>query len=177
MDDILWLENIGRSDISTAGGKGAQLGELKKAGFNVPDGFVITTRAYQEFAKGLKNTILSNLSGLDVENTEKLEKTSDRIQKLIVSTAMPIEIEEDILEAYRKLGDPVAVRSSATAEDLPSASFAGQQETYLNIRGEAALLEACKNCFASLFTNRAIVYRTEKKFDHFSVSQIGRAHV
>ncbi len=169
MSSIIWLEKIGKNDVAVAGGKGAQLGELKKSGFNVPDGFVIITHVYQEFEKKLKEAIKSVLSGLDIENTKSLEATSAKIQKLIVSTALPSDIEKEIIEAHRKLGKLVAVRSSATAEDQKESSFAGQMATFLNVR-EGKLLESVKKCFASMFTARAIYYMEQKKIDYRQVS-------
>jgi len=164
--------------------------ELAKQGVNVPNGFAVTVNAITRFwKKGLwqdwqegkgkpkiKESIRDILSGLDVENVEDLSERGSRVRRLIHSLEFPREIVEEIVKAYRKLckeygeDTDVAVRSSATAEDLPGASFAGQQETYLNIRGEYALVQACKRCFASLFTNRAISYRTHRGFDHLQVA-------
>lgn len=169
MSSIIWLEKVGKNDVAVAGGKGAQLGELKRSGFNVPDGFVITTRVYQEFERKLKEAIKSVLSGLDIENSKSLEDASTRIQKLILSAALPKDIEKEIITAYRKLGRLVAVRSSATAEDQKESSFAGQMATFLNVT-EGELLESVKKCFASMFTARAIYYMEQRKIDYRHVS-------
>ncbi|MGQ9509224.1 MAG: phosphoenolpyruvate synthase [Thermodesulfobacteriota bacterium] len=190
---ILWFDEIGLSDLPLVGGKNASLGEMRKElktlGVNIPNGFAITVNAYHDFLDkgtvqewqylmkkpGVRENIQDILTDLDVDNMEDLSEKGSRIRRLIYSLEFPREIIEEIVKAYRKLckeygeDTDVAVRSSATAEDLPTASFAGQQETYLNIRGEYALIQACKRCFASLFTNRAIAYRTHKGFDHFRV--------
>ncbi len=169
MSSIIWLKKIGKNDIAVAGGKGAQLGELKKAGFNVPDGFVVATSVYNTFVEGLTSSIGEILTGLETDNTESLEKASAKIQKLIVSTALPKDIEKEIIAAYRRIGKLVAVRSSATAEDQKDASFAGQMATFLNVR-EGEFLEAVKKCFASMFTARAIYYMKQKKIEYKQVS-------
>ena len=192
--NILWFDEIGMEDLPMVGGKNASLGEMRreltKYGVNVPNGFAVTVNAYhgfldrgivQEWHDGLgkrnvKENIHEILSGLDIEDLENLSEKGSRVRRLLNGLEFPRDIVEDIVKAYRKLckeygeDTDVAVRSSATAEDLPSASFAGQQETYLNIRGEYALIQACKRCFASLFTNRAISYRVHKGFDHFQVA-------
>ena len=173
----------GNQDVSLVGGKNASLGEmycnLTKYGIKIPNGFATTSSAYHEFLEvsGLKNGIKEILEGLDTHNVNDLMKRGDKIRKLIIATEFPKEFSSEILTAYRKLSLEskiknlaVAVRSSATAEDLPDASFAGQQETYLNVSGEKDLLLAVKKCIASLFTNRAISYRVDKKFDHFSIA-------
>ncbi|MBI3033938.1 phosphoenolpyruvate synthase [Candidatus Woesearchaeota archaeon] len=179
---ILWFDQIDIADVPLVGGKNASLGEmyqnLTKLGVNIPNGFTITSAAYRDFIDkaGIEAGIRNTLRDLDVKDVEELAERGHKVRNIIKKAEFPEELKQQILLAYDKLckeygtHTDVAVRSSATAEDLPGASFAGQQETYLNIRGEAALLEACKNCFASLFTNRAIVYRTEKKFDHFSIA-------
>jgi len=191
---ILWFDEIGLNDLPLVGGKNASLGEMRKelarSGVNVPNGFAVTVNAYHAFLDGgilqewhetkckldVKDNIRQTLSDLDVEDVENLSERGSRVRRLIYSLEFPREIVEEIVKAYRKLckeygeDTDVAVRSSATAEDLPTASFAGQQETYLNIRGEYALIQACKRCFASLFTNRAISYRVHKGFDHFQVA-------
>lgn len=191
---ILWFDEIGLDDLPIVGGKNASLGEMRreltKAGVNIPNGFAVTVNAYHAFLEegiiqdwhdrrgklDIRKNIIDVLSDLDVEDIENLSERGSRIRRLIHSLEFPREIVEEIVKAYRKLckeygeDTDVAVRSSATAEDLPGASFAGQQETYLNIRGEYALIQACKRCFASLFTNRAISYRVHKGFDHFQVS-------
>jgi pyruvate,water dikinase len=173
MQRIKFFKETTKADIAQVGGKGANLGEMFGARFPVPDGFCVTAEAYFEFlAKtDLKAKIESELAGLDVQDSKKLQATSKDIKKLIMSAEMPSETETSIQEAYQKLGSDhfVAVRSSATAEDLPEASFAGQQATFLNIKGDAALLKAVKECWASLFESRAIFYRVENKFDHMQV--------
>ena len=181
-DFILWFKEISIRDVPLVGGKNASLGEMfqkvASKGINVPDGFAITAAAYQYFIKkaGLLEKIKECLKGLDTHNMEDLKRRGAEVRSLIRSATLPSELSEQIVTSYRKLCQKygmeeldVAVRSSATAEDLPDASFAGQQETYLNIRGEERLLEACKACFASLFTNRAISYREDKGFGHFDV--------
>ena len=191
---ILWFDEVGLGDLPLVGGKNASLGEMRreltKSGVNVPNGFAVTVNAYHSFLEeaivhdwhdtrgkpDVRKNIRDILSGLDVEDVENLSERGSRVRRLLYSLEFPRGIVEEIVKAYRKLckeyGDDtdVAVRSSATAEDLPTASFAGQQETYLNIRGEYALIQACKRCFASLFTNRAISYRVHKGFDHFQVA-------
>ena len=191
---ILWFDEIGLEDLPVVGGKNASLGEMRreltKHGVSVPNGFAVTVNAYHDLLDEgivqdwhdakvkpkIKESIQEILSSLDVEDVENLSERGSRVRRLIHSLEFPREIVEEVVKAYRKLckeygeDTDVAVRSSATAEDLPGASFAGQQETYLNIRGEYALIQACKRCFASLFTNRAISYRTHKGFDHFSVA-------
>lgn len=178
---IRWFDEIGIADVPLVGGKNASLGEMYRElgsqGINLAYGFAITAEAYREFLQttGLDQKVKSILTGLDSGKTEDLQKRGRAIRHEIMAAELPSELAEAILSAYRTLGrgdDPpdVAVRSSATAEDLPDASFAGQQETYLNVRGEAALLDSCQRCFASLFTDRAISYRVDKGFDHFKVA-------
>ncbi|MFO7710239.1 MAG: phosphoenolpyruvate synthase [Candidatus Woesearchaeota archaeon] len=179
---ILWFNEIGISDVHLVGGKNASLGEMHRAlvkkGVAVPNGFAITAYAYRYFVEsaGLTQKIRKILKGLDTRNMKNLSTKGHQVRELIRNTPFPKEMEHEILQAYEKLckqyrekHTDVAVRSSATAEDLPDASFAGQQETYLNIKGKHTLLESCKKCFASLFTNRAISYRNDKDFDHFNV--------
>ena len=179
---VKWFSELSIADVPIVGGKNASLGEmvreLGKKGVKVPDGFAITAHAFRYFinANKLEDFIREALAGRDTTNIEELRARGSRIRSAIVNSQIPAELEKAIIVAYQKLGegldvDPdVAVRSSATAEDLPDASFAGQQETYLNIQGNAALLEACKKCFASLFTDRAISYRQHKGFDHFKIA-------
>ena len=175
---ILWLNEITKDDVALAGGKGANLGELMRNEIPVPNGFVVDSRSFVEFLEvtGLKYQIIDMLRGLNVEDTQKLQETSEKIRELIESTEMPEKIEREIREAYRKLCEEegeevfVAVRSSATAEDLPEASFAGQQETYLNVKGEDEVVEKVKKCWSSLYTPRAIYYRVQKGFRHEDVS-------
>ncbi len=179
---VLWFDQLGIEDVPLVGGKNASLGEmyssLSSKGVRIPNGFAITAYAYRyllEKAK-LMEKLREILEGLDTSNMQDLQDRGHRARALIREAEFPPELRDAIFEAYDNLckqygpDTDVAVRSSATAEDLPDASFAGQQETYLNVRGKAALLEACKKCFASLFTNRAISYRQDKGFDHFSIA-------
>ena len=179
---VLWFNEIGIDDISLVGGKNASLGEmyqnLSKKGVKVPNGFAITAFAYQYLLlkAGVEDELKRVLKGLDVRNVRALAEAGRKAREIILRCAIPEELEVAITEAYARLckeyrmnNADVAVRSSATAEDLPDASFAGQQETFLNVRGPHDLLDACKKCFASLFTNRAIAYRQEKGYDHFKV--------
>src|SRR3989338_2975221 len=179
---LLWFDQLTIDDVPLVGGKNASLGEmyqnLTKKGVKVPNGFAITAFAYRYIVQkaGIDQEIKNVLRGLDTKNITQLQEKGRKVRELIRAAPIPKEIHDEISIAYKtmcKLYGPntdVAVRSSATAEDLPDASFAGQQETYLNIRGEHDLIEACKKCFASLFTNRAIAYRVDKKFDHFQVA-------
>ncbi|MCX8147326.1 MAG: hypothetical protein N3D84_02570 [Candidatus Woesearchaeota archaeon] len=171
MPNIKFLTEIRKEDVPLVGGKGANLGELISIGIPVPDGFVVTARAYDRFITeaGIKNHIKRLLEELDVEDTEKLNKTSEKIRNLIMKSHMPAYLIEEIKKSYKQINDFVAVRSSATAEDLPDASFAGQQETFLNVKGEKEVLDAVKKCFASLFTPRAIYYRVKNNFPHEKV--------
>jgi pyruvate, water dikinase len=179
---VRWFEDLGSGDVETVGGKNASLGEmirsLKSEGVHVPNGFSTTADAYWEFlqAHGLKEKIQSHLEELE-SGKKQLAQVGKAIRKLFAKVPFPEAVEQAIRNAYRELSDrydvedvDVAVRSSATAEDLPEASFAGQQETFLNISGEEELLEACRECYASLFTNRAISYREEHNFDHLEVA-------
>ncbi|MFH2085519.1 MAG: phosphoenolpyruvate synthase [bacterium] len=171
---VLWFHEIDKSDVATVGGKGANLGEMTKAGFPVPGGFVVTSAAYKHMIEvnNLEDKIKAILKGLNVENADALNRASHEVQKLITRSPFPKDIEEQVFKAYDKLGkDPwVAVRSSATAEDLPEASFAGQQETYLNVRGDASVIVHVRKAWASLFEPRAIYYRVQQGFDHFKVA-------
>lgn len=174
---VLWFSEVDKEDIPRVGGKGANLGEMTKAGFPVPNGFIVTAQAYFHFLDEahLRDDLADLLHGLNVANSEQLEKTSKEIQKRITKAEFPKDIAVEVMHAYFKLEKGmlkhplVAVRSSATAEDLPTASFAGQQATFLNVQGEANLLEKVKEAWASLFTARAIFYRVTNKFDHFKV--------
>jgi pyruvate, water dikinase len=167
-------------DVETVGGKNASLGEmigsLTKLGVQVPGGFATTADAYREFLKqgGLNDRIRAELAGLDVDDVTKLAATGAKIRGWILATPFPPEIEKAVLEEFRKMSNgheiAVAVRSSATAEDLPEASFAGQQETFLNVRGEAAVLKTMHEVFGSLFNDRAISYRVHQNFDHNAVA-------
>lgn len=170
---VVWFKDVDKDDISSVGGKGANLGEMVKAGFPVPNGFVVTAGAYFYFLdkNNLKDKIKELIDRMDVHKSTSLQSASDQIRKLINLSPVPEDLARQIMLSYLKLGNntPVAVRSSATAEDLPDASFAGQQETFLNVIGEANVVNRVRNAFASLFTPRAIFYRVEKKFDHFKV--------
>ncbi len=173
--NILWLEEIRKEDISSVGGKGASLGEMASIGLPVPPAFVVTAQAFRRFLveTGLDQKIFKVSDNLDVENNEALEKAADTIKALVTKAKMPAAIRDDVKAAYKKMGQRdliVAVRSSATAEDLPDASFAGQQETYLNIKGEAALLSSVQNCWASLYGARAIYYRAKQGFEEDTVN-------
>jgi len=164
-----FFKDISKKDISIAGGKGASLGEMTKAKFPVPAGFVVLAQAYEAFVQEIKPEITKLLKNLDVENTQKLDKTANEIQKLISKQKFPSDLKKEILESYKQLKYGfVAVRSSATTEDLPSASFAGQQATFLNVKGDKELIKSVQDCWASLFTARAIYYRQTKSFDHMN---------
>lgn len=179
---VLWFEQIGIDDVSSVGGKNASLGEmycnLSARGIAVPNGFATTAAAYRLFMSetGLDQKIREILDDLDTANISNLQSHGREVRQAILATELPEDLRDEILQAYRKLSEnlegglDVAVRSSATAEDLPDASFAGQQESYLNVHGESNLLDTCRRCFASLFTDRAISYRTEKGFDHFNIA-------
>ena len=173
---------LGADDIALVGGKNASLGEmyrsLSSSGVRVPNGFATTAQAYHDFIRHneLYDKISTALERLDVNDVEALAATGAKIRQWIIRAALPQRLEQELRNAYQELSQEygpspdVAVRSSATAEDLPSASFAGQQETYLNIRGTDNLLTACKQVFASLFTNRAISYRTDQGFGHMDIA-------
>lgn len=187
---VKWFSELSNKDIKIAGGKGASLAEMANNKFPIPPGFVVTAQAYAYFIEksGLRESMNEILESFDVEDTEKLEENTKKIREMIVAAEMPKETQEEILEAYGVLDvdkkalktkgsamdilrtghEPpfVAVRSSATAEDLETASFAGQQESFLNVKGDAELIEKVKECFASLFTARATYYRDKKGFSH-----------
>ena len=200
---ILFFKDISIKDISLVGGKNASLGEMfnclaqaKSQGFEyriqIPNGFAVTAYSYRYFIKEnkLDKKIKGILTNLDTHNLKDLAKRGEKVRKAILAAKIPVELEKEIIRAYKKLNKiywrdirekklttdlrypnlDVAVRSSATAEDLPTASFAGQQESFLNVKGEKELLKAVKKCFASLFTDRAISYRQEKGFNHFKIS-------
>jgi pyruvate,water dikinase len=178
---ILWFEEIFIEDVPLVGGKNASLGEmyqkLTSKGVEVPHGFAITAQAYKHLIKtaGIEEAVKEALAGLDTNDLRNLQERGEKVRDIIRHADFPDDLRQEILSSYKKMVDEygpdlsVAVRSSATAEDLPDASFAGQQETYLNIRGEEALIDACRRCFASLFTNRAISYRHDKGFGQFDV--------
>src|SRR5215213_6365694 len=171
-----WFDEIGKEDIALVGGKGANLGELSHAGLPVPSGFVITTAAYDTFVKasGLKGEVVALASVPRAEDPAGFEEVAEGIRTLFSGGKVPDEMAEEIRSSHQELSDdretPVAVRSSATAEDLPGMSFAGQQETYLNVRGAEALLEAVKNCWASLWRARAMAYRARQGIGPATVS-------
>src|SRR3954468_10598867 len=180
---IRWFAEVGLADVGLVGGKVASLGEmireLQPLGIRVPDGFAVTAEGYRHFiaAAGLEKRIHEQLDGIGKGDVQRLVARSAEIRRLITDAALPREIADEAIAAYRSLSQrsgrddtDVAVRSSATAEALPGASFAGQQDTYLNVSGEEALLAAVKRCFASLFTARAISYRADMGFDHRDVA-------
>ncbi len=192
---IRWLSELGKKDVDIAGGKGANLAEMFNAKLPVPPAFIITSYAYDEFVVRIKPEIDEILSDLNVDNTEELESKAKKIREIILKNEMSEEISDEISEAYENLSVDedvlkaasdsalsiikagrehpfVAVRSSATTEDLETASFAGQQETFLNIKGTENLLKSVKECWASLFTARAIYYRKKKKFDKASIAVV-----
>ena len=178
---VMWFDDLQLKDIPEVGGKNASLGEMRRnlqtQGVNIPDGYAITAAAYRHLiaSAGIWDKIKEVLKDLDTHDMDNLRTRGKKVRDLIYNAPVPKDLRDEIVKAYRKLCDEygkntdVAVRSSATAEDLPDASFAGQQETFLNIRGEEALIDACKRCFASLFTDRAISYRFDKGFDYETV--------
>lgn len=179
---IRFFEEIGINDIPLVGGKNASLGEmyqkLGSQGVKVPNGFAITAEAYRYILKSSNSwdELRATLHGLKLHDVENLARCGKKAREIVYSAALPTDLEDEISRAYQQLQQQygsalsLAVRSSATAEDLPTASFAGQQDTYLNITGVADLLESCHRCFASLFTDRAIHYRMDQGFDHLSVA-------
>ena len=179
---IKWFADIAIEDIPLVGGKNASLGEmfreLAPQGVKIPDGFAVTAEGYRHFLNetGLTARIRDLLAGLDTDNLDNLRTRGHNVRQAIVAAPLPADLEQEIRAAYDHLSASaglaldVAVRSSATAEDLPDASFAGQQETYLNVQGHLGLLDTCRRCFASLFTDRAISYRVDKGFDHFKIA-------
>jgi len=176
---VLRFDEVGREDTALVGGKCANLGEMiTKARVPVPNGFAVTAHAYRFFLEksGIRERILSLLSGLDVRDLKQLNDRTSQIREIIQTADLPRELIEEVSSYYSRLKEEegksdvlVAVRSSATAEDLPGANFAGQQETYLNVKGIEELISSIKKCFASLFTPRATVYREEKGFKHDKV--------
>lgn len=171
---VLWFHEIDKDDVAKVGGKGANLGEMTQAGFPVPNGFVVTSSAYVHMIEenNLQDKIKAMLKDLNVEDATALNRASKQVIDLVEKSPFPKDIEEQVFAAYDKLGSDswVAVRSSATAEDLPEASFAGQQETYLNVRGDASVIVHIRKAWASLFEPRAIYYRVQQGFDHFKVA-------
>lgn len=165
---VLYFDEVDRASLPEVGGKVASLGEMARAGFPVPGGFCITTAAYRDFIGQELDGLLGLLEGVRYDDLERIRDLGQRIRERIKSLTMPEDVRASITDALRTTGEdkPYAVRSSATVEDLPTASFAGQQETYLNVRGRERLLEAVRDCWASLFTDRAISYRARNGFDH-----------
>lgn len=172
---IVHFAEVNKNDIALVGGKGANLGEMLRAGIPVPDGFIVTSESWYYFIDhtGLREEIKFALQGLNRQDSKALQKVSEEIKSRILSKTVPEELAVKIREYYRELSQGkklrVAVRSSATAEDLPDASFAGQQATFLNVEGEDSVVDTVKKCWASLFEARAIFYREEQHFDHFQV--------
>lgn len=169
---IVWFEEVTKDNIPSVGGKGANLGEMTRANFPVPPGFIVTVKAYSDFLEKAKIVplIRTLLKPLDPNNSKQLQMIAAEIKKVIIESSMSPELVNQIEKAYMKLGNGlVAVRSSATAEDLPEASFAGQQSTYLNILGKDRVVESVRKCWASLFEPRAIYYRMQHGFEHFKV--------
>ncbi|MBU1197322.1 phosphoenolpyruvate synthase [Candidatus Micrarchaeota archaeon] len=182
MQNIYWFKELNRDSLSIAGGKGANLGEMFNHGFPVPEGFIVSAKSFFAFIQNtqIDQVIAAKTKDLNVDDTAKLQQTSEEIKQAIMSVRVPEDIRTDVLKAYNQLCGVtmmptpaqeqfVAVRSSATAEDLPDASFAGQQDTYLNIKGADALIDAVQRCWASLFGARAIYYRQTNHFDHRTV--------
>ncbi len=179
---IRFFSEIGNDDVPLVGGKNASLGEmyrhLRPLGVPVPEGFAITAQAYRYVLEqaGAWQPLREALQGLKADDMEDLARRGQRAREIVYGSPLPPDLRSEILDAYRKLREgergllSVAVRSSATAEDLPTASFAGQQESFLNVQGDEPLLDACRRCFASLFTDRSIHYRLDQGFDHFKVS-------
>ncbi|MEP0347266.1 phosphoenolpyruvate synthase [Rhodopirellula bahusiensis] len=183
LDLVRWFDQISMDDVAVVGGKNASLGEMYREltprGIRVPNGFATTAEAYRTFLResALDKKIPEVLSGLNTSDVGNLQHHAMIIRHMILESPLPDALSKAIVEAYHHMCDAdqhqladVAVRSSATAEDLPDASFAGQQETYLNVRGQAALLDACRRCYASLFTDRAISYRAARGYDHMQVA-------
>ncbi|HEX6925293.1 MAG TPA: phosphoenolpyruvate synthase [Longimicrobiaceae bacterium] len=179
---LRWFDDVGLDDVAEVGGKNASLGEMRRAlvplGIAVPDGFATTAEAYRAFLheNGLEEVLEKELSGLDVRDIDSLKRAGRRVRSAFLSAELPRGLVDAVSQAYERLEEEygeqcdVAVRSSATAEDLPEASFAGQQETFLNVRGPSMLVDAIRRCFASLFTDRAIVYRADRGFEHRQVA-------
>lgn len=170
---VLFLHQIGASDISRVGGKGANLGEMSRAGFPVPPGFCVTTDAFKLFISSYPDvsSMYARLEGLSAGAVEDARRVGSEVRAALLEMPVPEQVGVSVVEAFRRIGaeHAYAVRSSATAEDLPNASFAGQHDTYLNVRGEDALLDRVRACWVSLFTDRAILYRAEQGFGHRNV--------
>lgn len=184
MTYVAWFKDLNKDSLGVAGGKGMNLGIMYNLNLPVPPGFVVTAQTYKEFIEKtqIKEKLLDLLKGLNVEDTEKLQQVAKQVQELIISTPVPEDMAEEIINNYELLGAEreahdlveakevfVAVRSSATAEDLPEASFAGQQATFLNVKGKENIVKAVRACWASLFTARAIYYRIKNNFEHGKV--------
>lgn len=177
MKNVMWFKELSRASLAEAGGKGANLGEMYQNGFPIPNGFVVTSGAYVKHleANNLVKIITEILGKLDVDDNDALMAASEEIKNMIIKGTIPNDVVNDILRSYKELNEMtgrqcyVAVRSSATAEDLPTASFAGQQSTYLNVFGADNVVSSVKECWASLFEPRAIFYRVENKFEHMKV--------
>jgi pyruvate,water dikinase len=172
MKRVVWFREVDKDDVGLTGGKGANLGELTKAKIPVPPGFIVTSHTYFEFLdeSGLRSKIEKLLANLDVNDSAMLQRVSREIKELITGSAVPTEAAAEVRRAYREMGEgPVAVRSSATAEDMAEASFAGQQSTFLNVVGEENVVAAVRACWASLFEARAIFYRVQAGFEHLKV--------
>jgi pyruvate, water dikinase len=179
---VRFFEEIGIDDVPLVGGKNASLGEMYRElsgeGVKVPNGFATTSQAYRDMLEqgGAWEALRASLDGLEPDDVAGLARSGKRAREIVYGAGLPETLADEILAGYRRLQDEygeevsLAVRSSATAEDLPTASFAGQQETYLNVRGDQSLLDACRRCFASLFTDRAIHYRIDQGFDHFDLA-------
>ncbi|MGI9335108.1 MAG: PEP/pyruvate-binding domain-containing protein, partial [Gammaproteobacteria bacterium] len=179
---IRWFSELGTNDVASVGGKNASLGEmyseLSHQGVNVPNGFAVTAQAYRYVLDRANawDDLHEALDGLDPEDPRQLARSGQRCRDIVYAAPIPDRLRTQILQAFARLRAEygaelsVAVRSSATAEDLPTASFAGQHDTYLNITGDEQLIDACKRCFASLFTDRAIRYRVAQGFEHFKVA-------
>lgn len=179
---VRFFEEFGIDDVPLVGGKNASLGEMYRhlggAGVRVPNGFAVTAEAYRHVLEqaGAVDRLHDVLDWLDPADVRDLARRAKKAREIVYGAPLPADLRLQILEGYKRLQDEygsevsLAVRSSATAEDLPAASFAGQQETFLNIRGEESLLDACRRCFASMFTDRAIHYREDQGFDHFKVA-------
>ena len=171
-ETIVWFDEVTKDNIPSVGGKGANLGEMTQANIPVPPGFIVTVKAYSDFLEytNIIPKIRCLLKPLDPNNSKQLQQIAVNIKNVIMESKICPELIDQIKQAYMKMGSGlVAVRSSATAEDLPEASFAGQQSTYLNIQGNDRVVEAVQKCWASLFEPRAIYYRIQHGFEHFEV--------
>ena len=177
---IRWFSELSVNDVAIAGGKNASLGEmyreLSPLGINVPNGFAITANAYRDNISAVSESLASILSNINPGDLNSLSKYAAEARKIVYDHSISDSLAQEIKRSYQQLKSEygpdlsVAVRSSATAEDLPTASFAGQHDTYLNISGESSLIDACRHCFASLFTDRALSYRVHHGFDHMKVA-------